>query len=41
MGKSCLRFKKMEQVPFELIGKLASKLTPQAWIDIYESQFKR
>jgi hypothetical protein len=41
MGKSCLRFKRMEQVPFELIGKLASKLTPQEWIEMYENKFKR
>lgn len=40
MGKSCLRFKKPEQIPFKLIGELASKVTPQQWIDIYESAFK-
>ena len=40
MGKSCMRFKKPEQIPFKLIGELASKLTPQQWIDIYESAFK-
>jgi hypothetical protein len=37
MGKSCLRFKKPEDVPVELIGELASKMTPEQWIDIYES----
>lgn len=36
MGKSCIRFKKPEQIPFALIGELASKLTPQRWIDCYE-----
>jgi hypothetical protein len=41
MGKSCIRFKKWDQIPFKLIGKLASKITPQQWIDIYESQIKR
>lgn len=40
MGKSCMRFKKPEQIPFKLIGELASKMTPQDWIDIYESHFK-
>lgn len=39
MGKSCLRFKKPEQVPFELIGKLATKLSPGDWIGIYEKAF--
>jgi hypothetical protein len=37
MGKSCIRFKKPENIPFELIGELVSKMTPQNWIDIYES----
>ncbi|PSR56120.1 hypothetical protein AHMF7605_22745 [Adhaeribacter arboris] len=41
MGKSCIRFKKIEQIPYPLIGELASKITPQQWIEIYESQFKR
>lgn len=37
MGKSCVRFKKMEDIPFELIGELSKKLTVTEWIDIYES----
>lgn len=36
MGKCCVRFKKPEQIPFELIGELAQKLTPEAYIAIYE-----
>ena len=41
MGKSCIRFKKPEQIPFELIGELASKMTVEEWIAIYESKVKR
>ncbi len=41
MGKSCIRFKKPDQMPLNLIGELASKLTPHEWIEIYESNFKR
>jgi hypothetical protein len=41
MGKCCIRFKKPEDVPVELIGVLASKLTPQQWIDIYEKGIKK
>ena len=37
LGKSCLRFKKPEDIPLDLIGNLAAKLTPQQWIDAYES----
>jgi uncharacterized protein YdhG (YjbR/CyaY superfamily) len=40
MGKSCIRFKKPEQIPFALIGSLASKITPHEWINIYESAIK-
>ena len=41
MGKSCIRFKKPHHIPYDLIGELASKLTVQEWIDMYESQIKR
>jgi len=41
MGKSCIRFKKAEDVPLELIGQLASKITPQEWIEMYEKALKR
>jgi hypothetical protein len=41
MGKSCIRFKRMDDIPFELIGELCSKITVQEWIDIYENQIKR
>ena len=39
MGKSCIRFKKMNEIPFELIGELVSKLTPEQWIALYETSF--
>jgi len=41
MGKSCMRYKKQEDIPFELIGELASKITPDEWIAIYEKNFKK
>ena len=41
MGKSCIRFKKPENIPYKLIGELASKLTPQQWIEMYEKILKR
>ena len=37
MGKCCIRFKKPEDVPLELIGELATKMTPAQWIDQYEA----
>ncbi|MDO5655157.1 MAG: DUF1801 domain-containing protein [Flavobacteriaceae bacterium] len=40
MGKSCIRFKKPDQIPFELIGELATKMTPENWIDVYEKAFR-
>lgn len=41
MGKSCIRFKKMDDIPFELIGELASKMTVDEWISQYENKVKR
>lgn len=41
MGKSCIRFKKMNDIPYALIGELASKMSVADWISIYESQVKK
>jgi len=40
MGKSCIRFKKLEEIPFDLIGELSAKLSVDEWIQIYESAVK-
>jgi hypothetical protein len=40
MGKSCMRYKKPEDIPYELIGELASKVTVDEWIERYETNFK-
>lgn len=39
MGKSCIRFKKMDDIPFVLIGQLASKMTVKDWIATYEKTY--
>jgi hypothetical protein len=41
MGKSCLRFKKAEHIPYKLIGDLIQKISVDEWIKIYESVIKR
>jgi hypothetical protein len=41
MGAGCIRFKKIDDIPYQLIGELAGKLTPQKWIEICERVFKR
>lgn len=41
MGKSCIRFKKPENIPFELISQLVTKMTVEDWIKLYESKLKR
>lgn len=40
MGKSCIRLKKMNDIPFELIGELTAKITTEEWIEIYENAIK-
>ena len=39
MGKSCIRFKNMDKIPWDLLSELATKITPQAWISQYEAAF--
>lgn len=41
IGKSCIRFKKMDDIPFELIGDLMKKMNPKEWMEKYESAFVR
>lgn len=41
MGKSCVRFKKMDEIPYELIGALMTKMTAKEWVDIYEKNIKK
>ncbi len=41
MGKSCVRFKKMDDIPYKLIGELVQKMTAQQWIEMYEKNIKR
>ncbi len=41
MGKSCIRFKKSEDIPYKLIGDLMKKITVKDWINSYEKNVKR
>lgn len=41
MGKSCIRFKKLDQIPFDLIAQLVQKMSVEEWINYYESQIKK
>lgn len=41
MGKSCVRFKKMDDIPYNLIEQLIGKMTVEEWIEIYETAIKK
>ncbi|MVN22718.1 DUF1801 domain-containing protein [Mucilaginibacter arboris] len=41
MGKGCIRFKNIKEIPFPLLGELASKITVENWIEIAESTFNK
>ena len=41
IGKNCIRFKKIEEIPYGLIGELASKMSVKEWISIYETAIKK
>lgn len=41
MGKSCIRFKNVKKIPYDLIVELVGKVTPEQWIAQYEKSIKR
>lgn len=41
IGKSCLRIKKMNEIPYPLIQELLQKISVQDWIALYEKSFTR
>lgn len=40
MGKSCIRFKKPTDIPFELVSELMRRITVDEWIELYEENLK-
>ena len=41
MGKSCIRFKKIDDIPYDLIAELSRKVTVEQWISNYEKVLQR
>lgn len=41
MGKSCIRFKNPEHIPYNLLGELCAKISVQDWINQYEKELKK
>ena len=41
MGKSCVRFKKMDDIPYDLLGELVKKISVDDWIETYETNIKK
>ena len=41
IGKSCVRFKNLDEIPYKLIGELMRKMSAQEWINLYESKLKK
>jgi len=41
MGKSCVRLKKMEDIPYDLVAELIKKVSVQNWIDVYQQHWKK
>jgi hypothetical protein len=41
IGKGCMRFKNVTQIPYKLIAELARKWTPEKWIEVYETNVKK
>ena len=41
MGKSCIRFRNPDQIPYKLLGELCTKMEVAEWVDLYERTIKR
>ena len=41
MGKSCIRFKKLDDIPYKLIGELMKKMSVKEWVAVYETNLKK
>lgn len=41
IGKGCIRFKKLDQIPFDLIVELVRKMSVAEWIECYETNIKK
>lgn len=41
MGKSCIRMTNVKNIPFELLGELVSKMTPDEWVLNYEKAIEK
>jgi hypothetical protein len=41
MGKSCVRFKKAEDLPLDTIGEIVASTPVEKWIAVYESSRRR
>lgn len=41
IGKSCIRFKKLNDIPYQLIGELMTKMNVKDWIQLYETNYKK
>lgn len=41
MGKSCIRFKRIDDIPYQLIGEFMQRMSADEWIDIYENSLKK
>lgn len=41
MGKSCVRFKKPDTIPLDLIAELVRKVSVQDWIETYKENIRR
>ena len=41
MGKGCIRFKKMDEIPHKLMAELAEKISPAKWIELYLRAFTK
>lgn len=41
MGKGCIRFRYLDDIPYDLLAELMQKISVERWIEVYESTARR
>ncbi len=40
MGVGCIRFKKLENIPYDLIEEVTKKISAEKWVELYKKRYR-
>jgi hypothetical protein len=41
MGACCVRFRKLDDLPLDAIGRIVARVTPEKYIEVYKASRKK